>query len=201
MNTKWIMLFCLLFIVGVAAVPAPAHAQTITDPTYVIHGSPCVEAYCVDLEYTGPTACYNGPSIIDPSGDCLNPTPPPFLSSLTPTGSPYLFELAAPITVPIYDIGLFNCSAVDLPGIALPDFSFGAGTVTFSGCNYFGILENDQTFTWNSNGPVDESQLSPNLPNIEVVPEPNSLILFASGLALFGLAGFARKRLGADISA
>jgi hypothetical protein len=201
MKMKWILFFCLLFVVGVVGMPAPAHAQTITDPTYVIHGSPCVEAYCVNLEYIGPTTCFNGPSFFDPSGDCLNPTPPPLFSSLPPIGYPYLFELATPITVPVFDLGLFNCSAVDLPGIALPDFSFGPGTVTFSGCNYYGILTNDQTFTWNSNGPVSESQLSPDLPNIEVVPEPNSFTLFTLGLALVGLAGFARKRLGAGISA
>jgi hypothetical protein len=189
MNTKWTLFFCLLFIVGIAAVPA--HAQTPTDPTYVIHGSPCVEAYCVDYEYTGPTACYN-------YFDCLNPTPPPFFSSLPPTGSPFLFALAAPIGgITFADLGLYNCSAADLPGIALDDFTSSHGSFTFLGCNYFGILTADQTFTWNS------SVTSPLAANNDLlpIPEPNSFVLFTSGLVLFGLAGFARKRLGATISA
>jgi hypothetical protein len=91
MNTKWILFFCFLFVVGVVAVPAPAHAQTLTDPTYVIHGSPCVDAYCVEFQYTGQTECFNYIA-------CLNPTPPPLFSSLTPTGSPFLFGLSTPIT-------------------------------------------------------------------------------------------------------
>jgi hypothetical protein len=190
MKTKWILFFCLLVIAGMAVVPA--HAQTLTDPTYVIHGSPCVEAYCVDLAYTGPTTCF---SIIIP---CLNPTPPPLFSSLPPSGSPFLFALATPITgIPLFDLGLFNCSAVDLPGFALDDFGFGPGGATFFGCNYFGILTGGQTFTWNSSV---TSPLAAN-PDIEVVPEPNSFTLFTLGLALVGLAGFARKRLGAGISA
>lgn len=193
MNTKWILYFCFLFIVGVAAVPAPAHAQTLTDPTYVIHGSPCVEAYCVDFEYTGPTACY---SIIVP---CVNPTPPPFFSPLTPTGSGFLFALATPVSgVPDSELGLFNCSAADLPGIAIDDFTFqSGGTATFLGCDYFGILTAGQGFTWNSTVTSPLAENNDLLP----IPEPNSLVLFTSGLALFGLAGFARKRFGANISA
>jgi hypothetical protein len=191
---KWTLLFCFLVILGCAAVPA--HAQTLTDPSYILHGSPCVEAFCVDLEYTGPTTCFN---IID----CFNPTPPPlFDTSLPPTGSPFLFALATPITgIPFADFGLFNCSAVDLPGLAVDDFTslnFTTHTGTFLGCDYFGILTSDQTFTWNS---TVTSPLSSDIPGIVVVPEPNSFVLFMSGLALFCLAGFARKRFGANFSA
>ena len=35
------LVFCFLTMVGSAAVPA--HAQTPTDPSFIIHGSPCVE--------------------------------------------------------------------------------------------------------------------------------------------------------------
>jgi len=195
---KWTLFFLFLLVLLGSAV-VPAHAQTPTDPSYILHGSPCVEIFCLDLEYTGPTACYNVATIIDPSGDCLNPTPPPILdTALGSQGTPFLFALATPITgIPIADLGLYNCSAVDLPGIALDDFSFSGGHATFYGCNYFGILSNDQTFTWNS------SVTSPLAANndIVVVPEPNSFVLFMSGLVLFGLAGFARKRLGANFSA
>jgi hypothetical protein len=190
MNTKWILFFCFLFIVGVAAVPAPAHAQTLTDPTYVIHGSPCVDAFCVEFQYTGSTKCYG-------FLPCLNPSAPPPL--LPPTGSPFLFALASPVTgVPDNELGLFNCSAADLPGFALDDFTFqNNGTATFLGCDYFGVLAAGQTFTWNSSVVSPLAQNGDLLP----IPEPNSLVLFTSGLALFALAGFARKRLGASISA
>jgi len=191
------LVFCFLTILGSAAVPA--HAQTPTDPSFIIHGSPCVLLYCVDLAYTGPTECYNvAIPIINPHGYCLNPTPPPLLdAALGSEGVPFLFALATPITgIPILDLGLYNCSTADLPGIALDDFTFSGGTATFLGCNYYGILSNGQDFTWNASVP---SPLAPN-PLIEVVPEPTSFVLFTSGLVIFCLGGFTRRRLAGNFS-
>ena len=182
------LVFCFLTMVGSAAVPA--HAQTPTDPSFIIHGSPCVEVYCIDLAYTGPTTCF---TYILP---CPNPTPPPIGYPSSGDG-PFLFALATPITgIPILDLGLYNCSAADLPGIALDDFTFSGGTATFLGCDYFGLLTDGQTFTWNASVP---SPLAPN-PLIEVVPEPTSFVLFTSGLVIFCLGGFTRRRLAGNFS-
>jgi hypothetical protein len=196
---KWTLFFCLLAILGSAAVPA--HAQTLTDPTYITHGSPCVmgDPYCESLVYTGETECWNVTSVLDKSGDCVNPFPlGPLDTALGTEGQPFLFALATSITIPIGDEYLYNCFAEDLPGIEFPDFvNNHNGTATFEGCNYYGILENGQGITWNSTAP--DSPLAESADYVET-PEPSSFVLFTSGLVLFCLAGFARRRLGANFS-
>jgi hypothetical protein len=178
--------FCFLIILGSSA--SVAHAQTPVDPEIIIHGSPCVETYCVELVYTGPTKCFG-------YLPCPNPDPPPL--GYLPTGSPFLFALADPITgITNAEIaaGMFTCSAQDLPGIALDDFSGSFNDYTFLGCNYYGLLTGGQGFTWNSNQNTPPAAS----PDLEVVPEPSSSVLFMSGLILFCLGGFARKRLGSN---
>jgi hypothetical protein len=178
---KLARVFCFLIILGSSAIVA--HAQTIVDPTLIIHGSPCVETYCVSLVYTGTTTCFG-----------YLPCPPPF--GIPPSGAPFLFALADPVTgVTLAEIlaGTFNCEAEDLPGIALDDFKrISSNNYTFLGCNYYGLLTGGQAFTWNS---TESSPLAVS-PDLEVVPEPSSSVLFMSGLILFCLGGFARKRLG-----
>ena len=84
--------FCFaLVIFGISAVPA--HGQTITDPGFIIHGSPCVDVYCIDETYIGPTTCFQ--LVLS----CPNPAYPPTLPANYPaTGSFFLFGLATPIT-------------------------------------------------------------------------------------------------------
>jgi hypothetical protein len=179
---KLARLFCfVLVILGTSAIAT--HAQTPLDPGYTIHGSPCIDAFCVQLVYTGPTTCFT--YLLD--------------CGSTPSSGdgPFLFGLATPVTgVTLAEIlnGTFNCSAVDLPGIASDDFSGSYNNYTFLGCNYFGLLTNGLSFTWNS------TVVSPLAANeeLEVVPEPSSSVLFMSGLVLLFLGGFARKRLGAN---
>ena len=181
MKLAWV--FCFLIILGSSA--SVAHAQTPVDPDIIIHGSPCVETYCVDLVYTGKTTCFGYLSC-------------PFPFGIPPSGSPFLFALADPITgITLADIaaGMFTCSAQDLPGITLDDFKrVSSNDYTFLGCYYYGLLTDGQGMTWNSNQNTPPAAS----PDLEVVPEPSSSVLFMSGLILFCLGGFARKRLGSN---
>src|ERR1700691_2499717 len=179
-------LLCVLVGLGISAIAA--HAQTdalirIDDPLCTVGPN------CVVLEYTGPTVTLPNPAdlffvlpVTNPPGSAPDPTPP---SNINCGGD--VFSTAFPIT--------------------------NSGATEFFGCIFTGgTLTNDMLYSFsdvgaNSNIPFTVSntiwKCAPGTSctqadiSINFAPEPSTSVLFMTGLLLFALSGFARKRFGA----
>jgi hypothetical protein len=180
---------CVLVGLGISAIAA--HAQTdalirIDDPLCTVGPN------CVILEYTGPTVSLPnaGPPadlffvlpVTNPPGSVPDPMPP---SNINCGGD--VFSTAIPIT---------NAGATEFFGCI-----FTGGTLTNDGLYSFSDVgaTSNIPFTVSNNlwkcAPGDsctQADIS-----INFTPEPSTYVLFMTGLLLFALSGFARKRFGA----
>jgi len=175
---KFVRILSLVLLVGFCAVIARADATTTTDPIYKFDDPTCT---------AGPDCLvftYNGPTGFVPILTFTTTSPDPYEPDTSCEPGPFLF-----------------CEVIQnppFPGFICPADSFCG--VSFQ----LGFLTNGETVDlqlFNPNGgPV------PDLPgNLEapsfLTPEPNTGVLFMSGLLLVFLGGFARKRFGASLGA
>ena len=188
---KLARVFCFLLILGSSAIAA--HAQTNTDAIIHIDDPSCTPgSNCVVLEYTGPTV------------DIPNLGPPPQLTFLLPVTNPPGFVPDPPSPSNI------NCgSDVFSSSTAITN----NGATEFFGCSFAGgTLTNDTLYSISDDGAtsqvpltVDGSiwQCAPDTSctqddiSISFAPEPGTSLLFMTGILVFSLGGFARKRFGA----
>lgn len=205
---KWPRLCCFLIILGSSVIAA--HAQTPVDPGPRI-GTPdgCSPPYCFDFTYMG--------GANSQTSQCGSITVPG-LGSLA--GCEFFAELQTPLLVtPGTNYGCQASGSAYLaggpPGVSqipifcAPVFNDPGGHNYFDGALYFvpGAFVGETfvgsvygaplgTFdgisTWSCQGGCGPGGTWDPLP----APEPRTWILFMSGLLLFSLGGFARKRLG-----
>lgn len=186
------------FLIILGCSPIAAHAQTsISGDALVRIDDPlCTSptATCVLVEYTGPT-------VIIPSLG-----PPPVYSFLLPVSNPpgYVTDPMSPSNI--------NCGGDNFSS-ATPITNVGA--TEFFGCLFSGgTLTNGQIYSFSDVGATSNIPFS--LSNttwecaptdscsqadmsISFTPELSTSVLFGSGLLLFFLGGFVRKRLGATL--
>jgi hypothetical protein len=185
---------CLAALVGFCALVARAD-DTASDPVITMHEpdpAACpTGAYCINLTYEGPTTLF---------GDILFATVPAsgLPATIVPPPPTYSCDTNAPLAV---FIAQYSDVSAPPPPI----------TGDFVGCLYLGLLTTGETFTLSADGgPIvlsnpntedwvcqDAAQCSDG--DLDLTPEPGTGVLFASGLLLLSLAGFARKRFGATV--
>ena len=191
----WVACFVILF--GGSAIAT--HAQTPVDPTISLHypdppGACPTGAYCVNLAYSGPTEFvydYLFPTVPASGipGAVIFPPPPTWMCSTNDT------YMVGPSTYS----DTFDASYSDVSGTS-------EVTGNFIGCAFSGKLTRGDTFTISAQGgtvvlslPTGFScQAGQNCSgnDINLTPELGTGFLFLSGLLLFSLGGFARKRFG-----
>jgi hypothetical protein len=182
-------LLCVLVVLGTSAIAARAQ----TDAIIRIDDPLCsVGPTCVVLEYTGPTVTLPnaGPPeefffllpVTDPPAMVPDPAPP---SNINCGGN--VFSIAVPLT---------NAGATEFFGCL-----FSGGTLTHDDLYSFSDVGStiDIPFTVSNTlwkcAPGDSC--SQKDITIDFSPEPSTSLLFVTGLLLFSLCGFARKRFGA----
>jgi hypothetical protein len=182
---KLARVFCLLIILGSSAIAA--HAQTPIDLSssngdihVVLNDPTCVESLCVELMVTG-TPTENIDALFFPvTGGTYTP---PFLCDT---------NIATPMQ--------WQC-LVETDGGALSGFLFfqpsndglTPGTLLDLSSNIPVMLGQSGNTVCVPAGACMGGELDP----LATTPEPRSSVLFMTGLLLFSLGGFARKRLGA----
>jgi hypothetical protein len=179
-------LLCVLVVLGTSAIAVRAQTDAlirIDDPLCTVGPN------CVILEYTGPTVTLPNPSdlffvlpVTDPPGMVADPAPP---ANINCGGD--VFSTAVPIT---------NAGASEFFGCL-----FTGGTLTNDGLYSFSDVgaTSNIPFTVSNTlwkcAPGDSC--SQKDITIDFTPEPSTALLFTTGLLLFSLSGFARKRYGA----
>jgi hypothetical protein len=190
---RFVRILSLVLLVGFCAVIARADATTPGDPRVRADDPVCpTGAYCVTIESTtAVTVPYCDPFVL-----LLDPSACP--------GTPFNLAVADPpgfySVPPVYTCGSNIFGEAVPTGTLFP-------TITFTGCNFAdGTIPADTPITISSmGGPVildlPEGFTCPDGGcsdgQIDLTPEPRTSVLFVTGLLLFSLAGFARKRLGA----
>lgn len=185
---KLARVFCFLIILGSSAIAA--HAQT--DAIIHIDDPLCTPGpTCVNLLYIGPTVTIP------------NVGPPPDLVFLLPVTNPPGF-----VPDPAYPDNI-NCGS-DVFSTSTPVTD--AGATEFFACSFSGgTLTNDMTYSISDVGATSQIPLSVDntmwqcapdtsctQPDISIgfAPEPGTSLLFMTGILMFSLGGFARKRFG-----
>ena len=198
MMKKLALVVGFLIVLGGSAVAT--HAQTPVDPTIALHypdPAACpTGAYCVNLDFDNTTGF---PEYINelfptvpPSGlpDTLSPGPPPSVTySCDGSGGLFLFYAVTDPPFPVFPVLQTSAS--------------------FLGCDFAGIVPpGESTYTISSSGGPIVLELPPGSDfscqagqscsgnDIDLTPELGTGILFLSGLLIFSLGGFARKRFG-----
>jgi hypothetical protein len=164
----------LVALIGVCALAARASdtdtsGSVISDPKYILNGSPCgYPDNCIDLTYTGRT----GP-ILDLT--FLLPSPGP----ISPAG--------------------YSCGSDDFLGCLILENGIFCPRNEFCGVSFLlGYLKNGESVTFSSNDPSlpITDFLYPS--SLAATPEPDTALLFMTGLVSLSLVGFARKRFRAN---
>jgi hypothetical protein len=211
---KWARLCCFLIILGSSAIAA--HAQTPVDPSSANDAGPrvvtpdgCSPPYCFNFTYEG------GANSL--TSQCGSITVPVFGSV---GGCVFFLELQTPILVtPGANYGCqasgsaYSAGAPpgvsEIPIFCTPVFNDPKGNNYFDGALYFvpgafvgetfggsvvgGSLGTfDAISTWSCQGGCGPGGTWDPL----LAPEPGTSLLFMSGLLLFSLGPFARKRFG-----
>ncbi len=190
-----------LIIFGCSAIAA--HAQTSADALVRIDDPTCTPGPgCIVLTYTGPTTTVaDFPSyppfsllVANPPSYYLDPPPPSDYncgSDVFTTSSPIVYSATPPPTPP--PAYFFGCN-------------FWGGTITSGETYSISIagsdipilisLDNDGTPVWEC-AATDASSCSGDMATVDPTPEPSTSLLYMSGLLLFLLVGFFRKRFRA----
>ena len=198
MMKKLALLVGFLIVFGGSAVAT--HAQTPVDPTIALHypDPPACPtgAYCVNLSFdntTGSPAFINELFATVPSSGL----PDTVLSPGFPPAVTYSCQGSG---------GLFLFYPVTDPGF--PTFPYSQTSASFLGCDFLGLVPSGvSTYTISSSGGYvtldlgsgfcpDGETSCPAGTEVTLAPEPNTFLLFMSGLVLFCMGGFARKRFG-----
>jgi hypothetical protein len=189
---RFVRILSLMALVGFCAVVARADTTIPGDPTIRADDPTCpTGAYCATI-VSGPTAitvayCNPFTLLVDPSA-CPNT---PF--NLAVADPPGFYSVP-----PIYTCGS-NVFAEWAPTGTL-------SPLTFTGCNFAdGTIPANTAITISAMGGPVVLDLPAGFTcsegcsgdDIELTPEPRTWVLFITGLLLFSLAGFARKRFGA----
>jgi len=177
---RFVRILSLVLLVGFCAVIARADATTTTDPIYKFDDPTCTSGPdCLEFTYAGPTGFV------------------PILTFLTSSPDPYEPDTSC-------DPGpFFFCEVIQnppFPGFICPPDSF-CGVSFQLGFLTNGEVVDLQLYNPNPNGPapppIPDNLVAPSI----LAPEPNTGVLFMSGLLLVFLGGFARKRFGASLRA
>jgi hypothetical protein len=179
-------LLCVLVVLGTSAIAARAQ----TDALIRIDDPLCsVGPNCVILEYTGPTVTLPNPAdlffvlpVTDPPGMVPDPATP---SNINCGGD--VFSTAVPIT---------NAGSTEFFGCI-----FTGGTLTNDGLYSFSDVGATSNIPFTVSGTLWKCAPGDSCSQKDITiafsPEPSSYVLFMTGLLLFALSGFARKRFGA----
>jgi len=198
---RFVRILSLVLLVVFCAVMARADGTT-TDPIYKFDDPCSAGPDCLVFTYTGPTG---------PVGILT------FFTS-SPATDPWEADTSCNAFPPFLACEVLQGPTSSLPG-SFPFINFPTGFVCpadeFCGVSFqLGFLTHDEQFALQLFNPQDPNCIPTaandycGLPPIPAVitpafvattPEPNTGVLFASGLLLVFLGGFARKRFGAGL--
>ena len=174
---KLARVFCFLVILGSSAVAASAQTDihvTLNDPS-------CAFSFCVQLMVTGP-----GTDI-----DAL---------LFNVTGGTYAPPFVCDTNIVTNDAA-WTCT-VKTSGGVLSGFLFEQPSDGLAPGDFLALSSNIPVQLGQSGNtvcvPVSACPGGELIPLLTATPEPPSFVLFMTGLLLFSLGGFARKRLGAN---
>jgi len=211
---KLARVFCFLIIFGSSAIAA--HAQTPIDSGSINDPRPstktpdgCSPPYCVNFTYTGPTLF---PIVTLPVFFSASPFPTtfdPLTTSYTCGASGTSAQAAAAAGLPSYIgsnvpitclMSIVDISPTDADFLGMWLFVPGAFNGETFDMSVMGGTIGFVLPAGTSCVPASECTTVDGVTSfsIDPVPEPHSSVLFMTGLLLFSLGSFARKRFGAS---